>query len=690
VGTAQLVAAPVLASSDQTHFALNASLGWLALAALLGWLLLLQIALWTSTPGGIDPGPESLDFGGPESPAVANLLVGGWRLTPDAATATLVDLAGRHILGFEQQGPRADQTVVRVLEQHPQDLTPYERRIFSRVTALVRGGIVPAAALVRGDESWAKSWWRGFRKEAIAEARSRGLSRDRWSAGTLSLLRGAALIPVAVFCLALLTAPLTGDGDKDSDRFGLVVPALIFGWAILIALVERFKNQRDTPAGRAAAARWLGYRDHLARDEVFPDLPPAAVAIWDRHLAYATSFGIARTTIRVLPLGARSDTLAWSAYGGSWHQVKIRYPRGTWGFGPWKAGFRGLVQVSIGIVALRFLLDYRPHFGHDLASVKGGADRFDWVLAVPITIAALILLRGAVNLIRGLAEYPSRRVTVGEVVRLVRRQTGDSDNPTYLYFAGIDDGKRPRIRALRLTDEQYLLVDEGDEIRVVAGPYLGKVFSLDLVRKASRPADAEWESDGDGESAGMGQLITRATELAGRPNSVLEQLVAGQASSGASIPDPATLVTAGDVAAALGVAVTAQETGPSGGLPFLNVRMCTYRAQQLGYPRIMVQVSAGGMGRRLAGTAQRRGQPVPGIPGAYTGGSDRRPGVVILRGEVSVAVNSLDAGVNPALLARLAGIAADRLTAATPLPASPGPPPLAAPPGPYGDPGGGA
>ena len=129
------------------------------------------------------------------------------------------------------------------------------------------------------------------------------------------------------------------------------------------------QDQRDTPAGRDAAACWLGYRDHVARDESFAGLPPAAVAIWDRHLAYAAALGIAKTAVRVLPLGARSERLAWSAYGGSWHQIRVRYPGGLWGSSPWRVGFRGLVQVVLGGAVAYFLLTLRPGMAGDLNGV---------------------------------------------------------------------------------------------------------------------------------------------------------------------------------------------------------------------------------------------------------------------------------------------------------------------------------
>ncbi len=129
----------------------NPELVGLAGAAVLAWLLLLLVARWATRPADVQPGPEGLDLG-PEPPAVVNLLTGGWRLSQDATAATLIDLAARDIIGLEQHGPEAEHTVCRVRDPKPARLTPYERRVFNRVITLADGGVVPAAALVRGDE----------------------------------------------------------------------------------------------------------------------------------------------------------------------------------------------------------------------------------------------------------------------------------------------------------------------------------------------------------------------------------------------------------------------------------------------------------------------------------------------------------------------------------------------------------
>src|SRR5439155_26308718 len=149
------------------------------------------------------------------------------------------------------------------LRQAPTALTAYERRVYNRVSSLAEGGVVPAAALVRGDEKWAKSWWRGFRKEAILDARVRGLTRDRWNKPTLTLLHTAALLPALLAAATVLTVPTTGKNGEPQRPVAAALAAGFVLWWPLAAMVRWFTDQHDTPAGRVAAARCVGYRNHV-------------------------------------------------------------------------------------------------------------------------------------------------------------------------------------------------------------------------------------------------------------------------------------------------------------------------------------------------------------------------------------------------------------------------------------------
>ena len=61
------------------------------------------------------------------------------------------------------------------------------------------------------------------------------------------------------------------------------------------------------------APRWLGLREYLSHNPAFPDMAPAAEVIWDRYLAYAAAFGLARAAVTALPIRAEDPDRAWSA-----------------------------------------------------------------------------------------------------------------------------------------------------------------------------------------------------------------------------------------------------------------------------------------------------------------------------------------------------------------------------------------
>ena len=127
----------------------------------------------------------------------------------------------------------------------------------------------------------------------------------------------------------------------------------------------------------------------------------------------------------------------------------------------------------------------------ELDSVRPGLGRWSWTFNVALVLVGVVLAFGVRNLFRALAEYPSRRPVDGEVVRLVTRTVGDSDHPSYAYYAGVDDGCSAKTRAYRLSDQQYQGLDEGDEVRLVAGRWLGRVFAVTVTKEQPQPPDTE-------------------------------------------------------------------------------------------------------------------------------------------------------------------------------------------------------
>ena len=484
---------------------------WLiAAAAALAWALLLAASLFATRSPDVAPGPATLDLAGPEPPAVVNLLANGWRLGHEAVPATLLDLAARRIVAVDQVGER---TLVRVPPggRRRDELEPYEEMALDHVTQHAVDGVVPAEALTTGPEEEAKGWWRSFRKSVERDARTRGLSRRRWSPGVHTMLTVAALVVAALVAVAATTLPDDPD-DSDDDPVGA---ALGFGGIAAVALmaaVEALNGQRDTPAGREAAARWLGLRTVLADDPIFADYPPAGVAIWDRLLSYGASMGVARGAVRALPLGAERDDEAWSSVGGQWRVVRIRYPHFIppgYGRHPGVVVLLGLFQL--GLAALAFpvaraagsaLLEFASDFSSD-KSTPGGLKVFVGVmLAVIVTMAAVFAVRGAAMLLTGGADLlgPRRRVE-GRVLRVRRR--GDDEHPRW--YVAVDEGNQPRIRAWQAAPGPAV---QGSTVRADVSRRLAHVKNLAVVEPPpSRPLPA----DEPEEESPLGRLLGRTS-----------------------------------------------------------------------------------------------------------------------------------------------------------------------------------
>jgi hypothetical protein len=399
-----------------------------------------------------------------ESPAVANMLVEDFRPTRESAAATLLDLAARGFVDIEGTDPA--RTVVRVRKRDEASVTGYERMVLQLLRARTVNGVVPAGALTTGTQADAREWWRRFRKEVEGEARARGLSRDLWDTRILWLLAALALIPSPLVGLAYF-------------ELGAAIAALAPGIA-LISYTKTRNRQRDTPAGLEAASGWLGVRRHLRDDPAFPDLPPGAVTVWERYLAYGAALGAARGTVRALPLGAEDDHLAWSTQGGVWREVRVRYPTlwpPAWGALPrtaltWAIGAGILAVLLLWTTVVLGSLDRDPTVPAILMSI------LRW-LAVVMGVAGVLLGSwAAVALVRALRAFGPPREIRGQVVRL--RTFGRSSKSPGVHHVAIDDGTTDRIRACRIPHEVWertTIVQYGDAVAQVI-PRLGRVISI--------------------------------------------------------------------------------------------------------------------------------------------------------------------------------------------------------------------
>jgi predicted membrane protein DUF2207 len=168
----------------------------------------------------------------------------------------MLDLAARGVLELREQGPdEADVHLPAEAAGRRGELAAFERRLFDQVRRSASSGVVPGQALRSGHKDRASAWWKRFERDVFAAARSRGLSRDRWGQRRAAFAV-ALLVPATLTWLVL--DGLLPDSVDENDNLAFVGGAALGGLGSLILL--RLRDERDTSAGREAAARWLGLR----------------------------------------------------------------------------------------------------------------------------------------------------------------------------------------------------------------------------------------------------------------------------------------------------------------------------------------------------------------------------------------------------------------------------------------------
>ena len=465
--------------------------GIAAAIAVAAWLLLLgalAVATRARTP---DPGPEALDLPGDEPPAVVAMLTDGWEVGHEAVPATLIDLAARKIVAIEGVG--LDRFVVRLRPSARTDgLTFYEQQVLSHVRGLASAdGTVPCEALTTGPEGDSAAWWKRFQTSVVDDARQRGLSRGRWSRWMLLLLGTTAVVPAALVALAFVLVPPEEGSTEDDSPVGAFIGLTAMAWFPLMAIPRNMRAERDTPAGREAAARWLGLREHLEGSGGFTDAPPAAVAIWDRYLSYGAALGVAAGAVRALPLGSESDTEAWTSYGGHWRVVHIDYPKRFppgWGKPPILATVIGLAGLLASLFVARIFFPLMADTASDLfeSTRDEGFDPVNLIgiaiLAIPTVVTAVLLVRSAVMLAAAVPDLFVRREVEGVALR-IRRQ----EKVSYL---AVDEGTGTKVKAWIVAPAVLdgAGLGQGSRLSATVSPRLGHVSRLARMSDADQGA----------------------------------------------------------------------------------------------------------------------------------------------------------------------------------------------------------
>jgi hypothetical protein len=596
----------------------------LAVGSIGGFSALYGLALVVTRPARPAPAPATQDLPGTEPPAVVSLLAGGWDLSEDAAESTLIDLGARKFLEFRQPGNDPMQTTIHLREPHPVGLNRYEQRIFDRVAALAVGGVVPLPALTFRDAGQAATFEKRLRAEVIADARARGLSRRRFGPTILGVLSVAAV--AGGFCLALaafLLAHHSSGGNGGAIKAAGVV--WLFGTGILAGVAHHSIGERDTAAGREAAAKWLGVRDWLRRTEAFGDLPPSAVAVWDRYLSYGDALGTTRVCAAVIDLGMGNRKRVWSSFGGTWHRVRVRYP----GFWPryGKTG-RSLITKGVLLGGLGFVLLYYWARGvaaalREPAIGENAVARYaDPIRNVGVAVGAVLLGYGLYLLVRSIIDVAAPATVTGQVLwkQVWRSNSGGENSPPvpWLHYLAVDDGSGDRTTAWGLPSGLAGQAVDGDTVKLTGRRWTRRVIELAVVEQGT---GRRWRDAGSGDQteALIAKAMTLPEPRAG-DGDPFDALMAPAAGAGAGIAGllgralqapgvpVAELLTPHEVGSALGMPVTAYPVGAGAPVP---VQAVQYRGPD-GKPVLQV-MAAGGLAAQLAVRARRRGQPLPGI-----------------------------------------------------------------------------
>lgn len=433
---------------------------------LVAWFVLLGVLWALRRPRRAERGPETTELGA-ETPAIANLLAHRFNPTRDAVAATLVDLAARGMVEIEDRGIG---TYYCRLTGRAGNLTPYEQMMFDHLRSVAAGGVVPAQALTTGPQDRSKAWWNEFRKRVVAHAQSGGLCADLWNRASQLTLFAVGLVLLVLYGFA------TGFRDPEDVADSALLNAVVAGIAlaaVALGATVKSKRQTSTEDGLRAASRWLGVKRALDESPSFELLPPSGVVVWERHLAYAAALGVAPRSIRALPMGAESDTEAWTASSGRWRKVHVKYPRLRPGWGRHPA-----LALAVGAAG--------SYFGYRLLKLATGDLGADsaWLklFALALVAVALVALgRSLPQLVWGLLDlFVSRRVE-GTVLRARTRWgpfpylTQQNDDQYVRYFVAIDDARSSTVTALRVTPKLYRTLPQGAGGKLEVTPNLGYV-----------------------------------------------------------------------------------------------------------------------------------------------------------------------------------------------------------------------
>jgi hypothetical protein len=607
------------------------------------WFGIYGLVLMATRPGMPDAAPATEDLGA-EPPAVVSLLVNHWEITEDAAESTLLDLAARHILEIRQPGNDPMQSTIHIRVSAPTGLRPYEKRVFDRVSGLAANGVLPLTALTFRDAAQATSWSKRLAADVIAEARGHDLSQRRLGSGLVTALVAAA--GAAAACAAVGVGYWLGR-QQNHDTGGAALATGFITWIVLGGVASRSHGERDTAAGREAASRWLGVRAWLRGHDAFADLPPAAVAVWDRYLSYGAAVGATRVASAVIDMGMGSRRNVWSSFGGTWHRIRVHYPRfwRRYGLGAPRLIIRGMIAGVLGFLLVRYWYHAVGRVLTDATLRNNPAQPYVSLIKTGGLLLGLLGIAYCIYVIvRTVADLSAPATITGQVVwveswRQIKVKWNDTASLRYL---AVDDGSSDQTRAWGLPSTVHAWCNAGDSATITVRRWSRRVLTVNVTQRAPQQLTAQ-----DAYATNPEHLIAESMGIAPTAGTI-------------STISAAPLLSIEEVSAALGTQMTSRRgdrpanTGP--------VDVAIYRGPD-GSQALMLSRSSGAVGRMTFRLRQRQGEAVGGLGDEARGG----PGwIAVRRGGETVILNLMGPAAQttpPMVLYGLAQTAVARLTA---------------------------
>jgi hypothetical protein len=149
-------------------------------------------------------------------------------------------------------------------------------------------------------------------------------------------------------------------------------------------------------------------------------------------------------------MGADEDRRAWSAFGGEWRLVRIRYPRlwpPAWGWQPVVALLVSIGGAAIAFGALRLAAGIGwPEAGS--AEPPGLVTFVRGLLVFLLGVGTIVGLWSLSTLVRAAVDLGRPEDRKGLVLRV--RAYGRSSRSPGRHYVAVDDGRSPVIRAWRI------------------------------------------------------------------------------------------------------------------------------------------------------------------------------------------------------------------------------------------------